>query len=60
MNYTVKAVKIIHLDNGTTTLEDYQKESATYYDAEKEKIRLKLEGYCSIVIHKNRNPRHDY
>lgn len=54
MNYTVKAVRIIN-KNDNHTLEDYEKAVPNYFEAEKERIRLKsLGGYCNINIIKNK------
>jgi hypothetical protein len=44
MNYLVKAFKIIIKENGDTDLEDYEKDSPNYTEAEKELTRLKSMG----------------
>jgi hypothetical protein len=55
MNYTVKAFKIIHINN-ITTLEDYEREVSNYTEAEKEYIRLKSMGeYANVSIQKKNN-----
>jgi hypothetical protein len=57
MNYSVKAFKIIIKDNGDTDLEDYEKDSPNYTEAEKELNRLRSMGeYTNVRIIKKSNP----
>lgn len=54
MNFTVKAFKIVSI-NDHTTLEDYEKAVPNYVEAEKELRRLKsLGGYSNVTIIENK------
>jgi hypothetical protein len=52
MNYCVKALKIVHI-NERTTLEDYEQYMPNSIEAIKEELRLKsIGGYCHIRTEK--------
>lgn len=54
MNFTVKAFKIVSI-NDRTTLEDYEKVVPNYFEAKKEFIRLKSLGeYTNVSIVENK------
>jgi len=53
MNYKIKAFRVFSV-NGSTKLDDYEKDVPNYTEAEKEKNRLKSSGeYTNIKIYKN-------